>query len=447
MNMREELKAFVDNELPEERRAEILRALENDPALQAEVIELRQMSRMIHEEAWQPEPRGLEQTLTALTARKNKTPWWIRPQVGWVLGAACCLALAMVLFPPVFSQAKMAAKHTALLAESREEKAGATWSPQAPLSNGSPDLTQKQDVYGQSTNVVPPSPASAAASKARYRGADALKDPTLHYSPSETPLSSEAQDQGSLRVPGSPKAPDSDTEAYFSRDKAGINFNGAEPRYLIKQADLAVEVPDVPKAQHEAESIANSVGGRVESSVKNAQEGALASAELTLRVPVSRFETAVNRTRNLGRVLSDAISGADVTTQVVDAEARLKVLRAEEDQYVELLRSTKKVGEVLSVKERLSQVRQEIESLDATRKVLRNQAAESAINLSLTERPSTEKPVRDENWLEGVWAKAVSGLSAAGRAIGAAVVFIFVYSPIWLPILFIGWLVARRARK
>ena len=39
MNMREELKAFVDNELSEERRAEILRALETDADLQAEVIE------------------------------------------------------------------------------------------------------------------------------------------------------------------------------------------------------------------------------------------------------------------------------------------------------------------------------------------------------------------------------------------------------------------------
>ena len=187
--------------------------------------------------------------------------------------------------------------------------------------------------------------------------------------------------------------------------------------------------------------------GRVESSSKNNDEGTLATANLTLRVPVDTFQGAVNRLRNLGRVTSDNLTGQDVTTQVVDVEARLKVLRAEEDQYVELLKATNKIGEVLSVRERLSQVRQEIESLDATRKSLRDQSAESTIHLALAERPKPDRPQQNENWAEDAWSAAVNGLSAAGRAIGKALVFLFVFSPIWLPIVMLAWWIARRANR
>jgi hypothetical protein len=218
-------------------------------------------------------------------------------------------------------------------------------------------------------------------------------------------------------------------------------------RLEIKTAQLSVEVEDVPKAQSEAENVAKSVGGRVESSSKNNDEGVLASANLTLRVPVAAFQVAVNRLRNLGRVISDNLTGEDVTTQVVDVEARLKVLRAEEDQYVELLKAANKVGEVLSVRERLGQVRQEIESLDATRKALRDQAAESTIHLSLTERPKPDRPEQNANWAEDAWSTAVNGLSSAGRAIGRALVFLFVFSPIWLPIAILVWWLARRANR
>ena len=220
----------------------------------------------------------------------------------------------------------------------------------------------------------------------------------------------------------------------------------AQPRFQIKTANLSVEVEGVPKAQQEAESIAKAVGGRVESSSKNNDEGSLATAELTFRVPVGSFETAVNRIRKLGRVTNDQLTGEDVTAQVYDAEARLKVMRAEEDQYVELLKATKKIGEVLSVKERLSQVRQEIESLDAQRKSLREQAAESTINLSLTERPKPDRPRENTNWLEDAWSNAVSGLSAAGRTLGSVGVFLFVFSPIWLPVVLLIWWFSRRSR-
>jgi len=414
MNMREELKAFIDNELSEADRTRILRDIDQNPELQAEVIELRQMSRMIREEAWQPEPVGLERTLGALevAGKRSRTPWWM--QNGWALvgASACTILLAFLLFP-VFAQSKYSAKRSSEISARKQAQV------EQEMAAGSEAGEANEDYMAADMASSPRAMkggAGGAPAKFRARTEDKSKSNGVVYG-------------SSVEIAPAPPA-----------------TTPAQPRFEIKTAQLAIEVEEVAKAQQEAENIAKAVNGRVQTSSKSDDEGRLASANVTLRVPVRSFELAVNRLRELGRVLNDSLSGEDVTTQVVDVEARLKVMRAEEDQYVELLKETKKIGEVLSVKERLSQVRQEIESLDAQRKSLRDQAAESIIHLSLTERPKPDRPRENENWAEDAWSRAVSGLSAAGRALGSVVVFLFVFSPIWLPIVLLFWWLARRNR-
>lgn len=426
MNMREDLKAFIDNEVSEQERTRILKEIENSPELQAEVIELRQMSRVIKEEAWQPQPVGLERTLGALASGGNRTPWWMGKSFQWAFGAGCIVIFAAILFP-VFGQSKDAAKvwnrssgadeSIALEATGGYSAAPSDMKSSAPsegLFNGSPQLDEK-----------------SKGTAGEWRDSVAMKSPAA---------SAPARNQRGMTstMPNIPPGELPSADAYFK---------SAQPRFEIKTANLAVEVIDVPKAQQEAETVAKAVGGRVESSQKSDDEGQLASAELTFRVPVASFETAVNRLRKLGRVLNDSLSGQDVTGQVADTSARLKVMKAEEDQYVELLKATKKIGEVLSVKERLSQVRQEIESLEASNKVLKSQAAESTINLSLTEKPSENKPRQDPEWSEDAWSRAVSSLSSVGRGLGRAGVYLFVFSPIWIPVALLVWWLARRNRR
>lgn len=427
MNMREDLKAFIDNEVSEQERTRILKEIENSPELQAEVIELRQMSRVIKEEAWQPQPVGLERTLGALASGGNRTPWWMGKSFQWAFGAGCLVIFAAILFP-VFAQSKDAAKSDSSLALDARVKAG--W------SGGESEMASGAASTG---GGVAPSEGLANGSPPIHEGSQAKVewgDSVATRSPSASAPMRERAGRSKDFAKGDPlPVPLADAEAQY-----------AQPRFEIKTANLAVEVVDVPKAQQEAEAIAKAVNGRVQSSQKSDDEGVLASAELTFRVPVQSFETAVNRLRKLGRVLNDSLAGEDVTSQVVDTEARLKVMKAEEDQYVELLKATKKIGEVLSVKERLSQVRQEIESLEASRKSLKSQAAESTIHLSLAEKRGEDKPRQDPEWTEDAWSRAVSNLSTVGRFLGRVGVNLFVFSPIWLPIALVWWWLARRNR-
>lgn len=439
MNMREDLKAFVDNEISEADRVRILKELENNPELQAEVIELRQMSRMVREEAWQPEPVGLDRTLRALDGVKRKRPWWLNGPLQVAAGAAC-VALVVVIFFPVFSQAKESAKSDSF--EFATSAAPAPASTPAETADG--DMQGRDAAKGQSQPRVDAGWSSGGAgadlkAKQEAAGEGGAPNVSLDYPSNDlggSPVTP-GRGRGAFQVPSGGKAND-----------AGLNFKYqdkfANARLEVKTANLAIEVESVPKAQLSTEEIAKAVKGRVQSSSKQDDEGRLASAQITLRVPVASFQSAVNRVRKLGRVTGDKLDSDDVTAEVADTEARLKVLRAEEKQYTELIKSAKKVSEVLEVKDKLSETRQEIESMDATRKALRGQASESTINVELRAKRTPEQPRQNTNWSNDTFVDAVGSLNTFGRKIGGGLVYVYVFAPIWLPVALLSWWGLRR---
>ncbi|HEY3781951.1 MAG TPA: hypothetical protein VGL56_12775 [Fimbriimonadaceae bacterium] len=63
MSIRDDLKAFVDNELPAERAEEVRLAIEQDPALQQEVTFMKLLSREIQESAAEPEIKGAAEVI------------------------------------------------------------------------------------------------------------------------------------------------------------------------------------------------------------------------------------------------------------------------------------------------------------------------------------------------------------------------------------------------
>jgi len=96
MNEREDLKAFLDNELPPVRMDEVRAAVETDPELAHELEELRQLSVSIRAAAFNPVPVGLESTLAAVGKKRNDL---VRLRMGLGIGiavTACVCAVAMV---------------------------------------------------------------------------------------------------------------------------------------------------------------------------------------------------------------------------------------------------------------------------------------------------------------------------------------------------------------
>lgn len=219
------------------------------------------------------------------------------------------------------------------------------------------------------------------------------------------------------------------------------------PRLIVRNADLTVRVSKIGEAERSVSQIARAEGGGVEASQSADLAGPSPNMDITLRVPVDRFEDTLTRLEGLGTRLSKTISSDDVTTQAVDMDARLKSLSVQEDAYRTILGGARRIPDVLEVQERLTSVRTEIEQIVAQRRDLGDQAARSKIVVSLTQALVPQAPAVEPDWASQTWGAATASLKGFGRAIASLGIWSFAMLPIWLPIGLAVLFAVRRTRK
>ncbi|HMS56543.1 MAG TPA: hypothetical protein PKA27_14190, partial [Fimbriimonadaceae bacterium] len=117
--IREDLKAYLDGELPETRAVEVREALAADPALQNEVNWMKNVGQQIREMASVPAPVGGDRTAAAVR-KPPSSRIWLKTALTWALGAACVLIVGAIVFP-VFAQSKEAAKRTQALSDAKHK--------------------------------------------------------------------------------------------------------------------------------------------------------------------------------------------------------------------------------------------------------------------------------------------------------------------------------------
>lgn len=184
-----------------------------------------------------------------------------------------------------------------------------------------------------------------------------------------------------------------------SAEKADIDKSppdGATDRRMVRTSTLELVVQHPAETAGKIRALAEQSGGfLVSSEVRGGPEATV--ADLAVRVPVSRYEDVRGAIRKLGlRVDSERVEAQDVTRQYTDKDANLRNLRAEEQQYLLILKQAKTVKDTLEVSEKLSEVRSQIEQQQREFDVLSKQIETVAINVSL--RAEAEARVLGLNW-------------------------------------------------
>jgi Domain of unknown function (DUF4349) len=157
-----------------------------------------------------------------------------------------------------------------------------------------------------------------------------------------------------------------------------------EQQRIVKTGEITLEVESEANGLSRIRAVAVELGGYVGGS----QAGTLnQSATLTLRIPAARFDDALSRLHEIGeKVLAESTQEQDVTSSLVDLQARLKNLQASEAQYRVLVGRATKIEDILAVQSRLDDVQGQIEQISAQLKSLGNQADLSTLTVTLTPR-------------------------------------------------------------
>jgi Domain of unknown function (DUF4349) len=235
----------------------------------------------------------------------------------------------------------------------------------------------------------------------------------------------------------------------FSGGHAGGEEALSEDRRLVRTQSLSLIVKAPAETAEKIIQNAKGAGGFLVTSNVNGGADAT-SASLSIHVPADEFDEVRAQIRKLSlRVESESIDAQDVTKQCVDQEARLRNLRAQEQQYLGILRKAATVKDTLEVSDKLNEVRGAIEERRAEFEALSKQVETVAINITL--RAEADAQVFGLNWrpLYQLKIAAREGLEGFGEYTASMTTFVF-YLPtilLWLFTILAGAAVGWRILK
>ncbi len=218
--------------------------------------------------------------------------------------------------------------------------------------------------------------------------------------------------------------------------------SGAVPSYnvervVIKNADLSLVVLDPVTALETISQMADEKGGFVVNSnvykVTSSSGKELPAATVTIRVPAEKLDETLAEIKALVEdaevdILSESVSGQDVTSEVTDLESRLRNLQQAEEQLLEIMDNATATEDVMAVFQELTTIREDIEVLQGQLQYYQESAKLSAISISLQAKEAVA-PITIGGWrpsltLQRAAQALVDGLKFLANALIWIVIFV-----------------------
>jgi hypothetical protein len=161
---------------------------------------------------------------------------------------------------------------------------------------------------------------------------------------------------------------------------------------IIKTATLKLEIKDFKKYNEYVHTAVKQYGAYVAQEDQNITDEK-SETTITIKVPVAQFEPMMNKLpADDSKVMEKKISTEDVTGEVVDTKARLEAKKQMRLKYLEFLKQSKNMEEVLQVQNEINAIQEQIESAAGRVAFLSNQSAMSTINLTFYQPIEGYKP-------------------------------------------------------
>ena len=202
---------------------------------------------------------------------------------------------------------------------------------------------------------------------------------------------------------------------------------------LIKKAEMSIVVKSIDTSTKSVTDIVKKQQGDILGfqNQKPPDSSVRQTATVDIRVPQERLETTLDALAKLGTVQNRGLTAEDVTTQLVDSEARLKNLRKSEEMVLKIMERSGSVADVLKASQELSNIRESIEQIDAQLKSLRNQVAYSTISLTLEAAVSAQQDPEPSLGLrvQETWGKATHSVGEVTLGLFALSIWLLAFSP------------------
>lgn len=241
--------------------------------------------------------------------------------------------------------------------------------------------------------------------------------------------------QSALKAPAAESAPAANPAS--SDTAVASKQTTAEPQasrpQLIKKAELSIIVKSIDASTKSVTDIVEKRQGDILGfqNQKPPDSSIRQTATMEIRVPQEKLDATLDALAKLGTVQNRGLTAEDVTTQLVDSEARLKNLRKSEEMVLKIMERSGSVGDVLKASQELSRIRESIERIDAQLKSLRGQVAYSTISLTLEAAVSAQQNPEPSLGLrvQETWGQATHSMGEFTLGLLGLGIWLLAYSP------------------
>lgn len=215
------------------------------------------------------------------------------------------------------------------------------------------------------------------------------------------------------------------------------------PEKIIKTASISMEIKNYNETKQKIYDHIKKHGAYI-SNEDESNNMHSTNNNITIRVLQNNFDSLIIAVIGEAKSLqSKSINLKDVTEEYTDIVSRLNNKKEAEKRFLEILKQTKTIKEILDVEEHLRTIREEIESKEGRLKFLNDQVAYSTINLSMYQ-------ISESSYAPGFWEKTSDGLKGGWKGLLQIIIVIVYLWPLWLiitAVIFIIRKVVRNKRK
>ena len=248
-------------------------------------------------------------------------------------------------------------------------------------------------------------------------------------------------------------APEAPADAAAASKDMGAARNAVDlttQQALIKTGAVSLRSADVGKTRYDVQVLVDEQGGQVaDDKTETDKSGEPLRARMVLRVPVDSFEDVMNELGSMETLASTSTSSEDVTTQLIDVEARIKAQQASVERVRQLLAQAQSIRDIMAIESELAQRQAELDSLTQQQAYLKDQTSMATVKVNIERLPDPKAAVAKDNdsgFLAGLaagWDGLKTTVVAVATVVGALLPFAVLVLLVGVPV----WLLVRRMRR
>lgn len=158
---------------------------------------------------------------------------------------------------------------------------------------------------------------------------------------------------------------------------------GTVDRSVIKTGSIGFETTDIDGVKTKLTQLATGHEGLIENwDQQSNNAGELWLVNATVRVPAEHLDMVIEEISGYGELLSLNVNNTDVTTQVLDIDARVEALQASVARLKKLMADATSTADLLAAETALAQRQAELDSLLQQQKYLKDSVSMSTLYVS-----------------------------------------------------------------